>query len=335
MQARAAAQPAVIGAASRRATTSAMPPALARGDSAGTRGSSRPIACAYTSGGLTENPGRHIALTVAARLRSHDVNRAYPLSALLAFVLALACAGVVTGCSGDSDDAAQRLERSMEKSRTLGTRMSTNMTFKTGAETVRMRARATTEAGGRRMRMVSTLGGVEMEQYVDGSQMLMSVDSLPTNGAFPAGTRWLKFDMDELLKASGLDASMRELQQIDPTKAAALLNDADIKDAGSGRVRGVAVERYRATVALKDVAKTLGGKSKLPRAFTDGEVTVTLALDDEDLLRAFDMSGDIGPAKMTMDAEITSYSRDIRIAMPSGEGIYDMSGALGGLGDPA
>jgi hypothetical protein len=33
-----------------------------------------------------------------------------------------------------------------------------------------------------------------------------------------------------------------------------------------------------------------------------------------------------------MHAKITSYSREIRVQMPSGPGIYDMSGAGAGLG---
>ncbi len=259
------------------------------------------------------------------------MKRTVLLSAVL--VLGLVFTSVVAGCSSDSE-AAQALQRSLEKTRTLGSRMSMNMTFTTAGETMRMRARATVEAGGRRMRMVSTIGDIEMEQYLDGSTMLMSADSFPAGGGLPAGTRWLKFDLDELLKDSGVDTSMRDLQQMDPTKAAAMLKDADLKDVGSGRVRGVAVDRYRATVQMDDVLRALGGSdAKVPKELEDSTMTMTLSLDDEDLLRAFDMKGDIGPAKTAMDAVITSYSRHIRIRMPSDEGVYDATEALSGLSE--
>lgn len=257
------------------------------------------------------------------------MKRTVLLPALLALSLVFAGAVAVAGCSSDSE-AAQALQRSLEKTRDLGARMSMTGTFGAGGESVRMTSRMSVEPGARRMRMTSTIGGVEMEQYLDGSSMLMSVDAFPSSGAFPPGTRYLKFDMDELLKASGLDTSMRELQQMDPSKVAALLKDTELETAGSGEVRGVAVKRYRATIGLDDIAKQLGGDSDVADALKDGEMIVTLALDDEDLVRAFDMTGDIAGQKMSMKAEVTSYSRDIRVKVPTGPGIYDMSGALEG-----
>ena len=252
------------------------------------------------------------------------------LSALVACVLVLG--SVVAGCSADSD-AAQALERSHEKSRTLGSRMTMNMTMTDGGQTVRGRTQAVVERGGRRMRMTSTFGGVAMEQYLDGSSMLMSIDSLPLGGAspFPRGTRWLKVDLDELLKEAGLDTSMRELQQMDPTKLAAMLKDGEIEEAGSGRVRGVTVHRYRATIKLEDLVKSLGAKSsEISKAIKDSTMTVTLALDDDDLMRAFQMTGDMNGSQMTMDAVVTSYSRDIGVDVPSGAGVYDATEMLRG-----
>jgi hypothetical protein len=63
-----------------------------------------------------------------------------------------------------------------------------------------MRARATAEPGGQRMRQVSTLGGVEMAQYLDPARCSWA-STLPERRAFPPGTRWLRFDLDELLRA--------------------------------------------------------------------------------------------------------------------------------------
>ena len=124
---------------------------------------------------------------------------------------------------------------------------------------------------------------------------------------------------------------MRELQRMEPTKAA-LLEDADLEDAGSGRVAGVAGGRYRATAGLRDVAEAFGRQRQGSCRLQERRRDDALALDGENLLRAFDMSGDIGPSKMTMHAQMTSYSAT-SVQMPSGRGIYDMSGALAGRGE--
>lgn len=266
------------------------------------------------------------------------MTRSTILSALLVALTAL----VLAACSAeDQDRVAQTLERAAKATKGLGMVVTTTGTVSVDGISQQLRSRAAIAPDGRRARISAQTGGLSLEQYLDGRFMLMSVDSFPGagGGGLPPGTRYVKLDLDKINKSMGLDATLNELRSLDPRRAAAMLSDvAEVRPAGSGTIGGVRVTRYSANVDLEEMAKALseGGDTKrLKQLFgKDAKMRMEIALDAEDRIRGFGMNGDLGPMQMDMDAVVGSYSRDLKVAVPS-QGVYDVTstvvGALDGL----
>lgn len=200
-----------------------------------------------------------------------------------------------------------------------------------------MRSRATIEPDGRRARITTRFGAMSMKQYIHGRFMLMSVDSFGgADTMMPAGTRYMKFDIDKVGRSMGIETSMSEMQSLDPRRAAEMLSDvAEVRSAGRGTLGGVPVTRYSATVNNEELAKALsggGGLEGLGKAFEHGEMLVEVAIDGDDRIRGLRMTGDMGPAKVDMNAEITSYSRNLKVKIPS-QGVHDVTDAVVGAMD--
>ena len=269
------------------------------------------------------------------------VTRSTILSALLVVLTALALAACSTE---DEDQVAQTLDRAAKATKGLGMVVTTTGTVSVDGISQQLRSRATIAPDGRHARISTQTGGLSLEQYLDGRFMLMSVDSFPGagGGGLPPGTRYVKFDIDKINKSMGLDATLNELQSLDPRRAAAMLSDvAEVSSAGSGTVGGVRVTRYSANVDLEEMAKALskgGDTTRLKQLFgKDAKMRMEIALDAEDRIRGYGMNGDLGSMKMDMDAVVGSYSRDLKVAIPS-QGVYDVTstvvGALDGLKQP-
>ena len=256
------------------------------------------------------------------------------LSALLVLL-----AGIVLGaCSAAEEDrVAQTLERAAKATKGLGMQMT--MTGTVGVEGISqsLRSRATIAPDGRHARIVTQVGAMSMRQYLDGSFMLMSVDSFGGAGTMvPPGTRYMKFDVDKVSESMGIDTSMTEMQSLDPRRAAEMLSDvADVRSVGRGTLGGVPVTRYSATVDIEEMAKALsedGDLKGLGKLFADGEMLVEVAIDGGDRIRGFRMKGDMGPTKLDLQARITAYSRDLKVKIPS-QGVYDVTKAVVGAVD--
>ena len=259
-------------------------------------------------------------------------------SRLLSALLVLLAGIVLAACSAaEKEQVAQTLERAAKATKGLGMQM--KMTGTVGVEGISqtLRSRATIEPDGRRARITTQFGAMSMKQYLDGSFMLMSVDSFGGAGTMlPPGTRYMKFDIDKLGESMGIETSMSEMQSLDPRRAAEMLSDvAEVKSAGRGTLGGVPVTRYSATVNNEELARALsedGGLKGLGKAFENGEMLVEVAIDGDDRIRGFRMKGDMGPTKVDMNAEITSYSRSLKVRIPS-QGVYDVTDAVVGVMD--
>jgi hypothetical protein len=246
----------------------------------------------------------------------------------------LLCGALLTACSADERDQIQaKLERAAQATKDVGQRITMSGSISVDGQSQTLRSRAAIQAGARRAHVSTQIGAMTFDQFLDGTTMLMSVDSLSTSGPWPAGTRYLKFDLDKLGAAAGLDTTLRDLQSLDPAKAASLLGDAaEDVTLRRGKVRGVAVERYSARVRIDKLARSLaGGKAgALGDALEDAVMTVEVAIDGDDRIRGFAMGGTIGPMTMRMRGEVTAFDRDLRVALPS-TGIYDVTDAIAGL----
>lgn len=95
------------------------------------------------------------------------------------------------------------------------------------------------------------------------------------------------------------------------------------------------VTRYSATVNLEEMAKALsedGDIQGFAELVGDAEMLVEVAIDGDDRIRGLRMKGDMGPTKVDMNSQITSYSRDLRVAIPS-QGVHDVTEAVVGAVD--
>lgn len=262
------------------------------------------------------------------------MSRSTILSALLVVLAAL----VLASCTAaDEEQVAQTLQRAAKATEGLG--MVVTMSGSVSGEGISqpLRSRATIAPDGRHARMSTTVGGLSLDQYLDGHFMLMGVDSMPGAGMnLPPGTRYLKVDVDKVNKSVGIDTTMSEMQSLDPRRAAAMLSDAaEVKSVGSDTIGGVKVTRYAADVDLEQMAKALSkgaDTSRFSKMLGDAEMRMEIAIDGDDRIRGFGMKGDMGPAKYEMDAVVQSYSRDLKVTIPS-RGVYDMTAAITGAFD--
>ncbi|HEV2787492.1 MAG TPA: hypothetical protein VGV67_13930 [Solirubrobacteraceae bacterium] len=261
------------------------------------------------------------------------------LSILSALLVALATL-VLAACSGEEQDqVAQTLDRAAKATKGLGMVVTSTGTVSVQGISQSLRSRATIAPDGRHARISTQTAGLSLEQYLDGHFMLMSVDSFPgaAAGGLPPGTRYLKFDIDRVNKSVGIDATLREMQSLDPRRAAAMLADvAEVKSVGSGTVGGVEVTRYSADVDVEQMVKALskgGDDERLAKLFADdAKMKLEIALDGEDRIRGFGMKGDFVGMKMDMDAIVGSYSRDLEVKIPT-KGVYDATAAIVGAMD--
>ena len=244
------------------------------------------------------------------------------------------CGGLLGACSADErDEIARTLERAAKATNSVGQRVTMTGSISVDGQSQALRSRAAIEAGARRARVSSQFGPMKFDQYLDGTTMLMSVDSLPSGGPWPAGTRYLKFDLDKLGRAAGLDTTLRDLQSLDPGKAAKLLGDAaEDVTLREGKLRGVPVKRYSARLRLDKLTRSLsgGGANGLPDEVEQAALTVEVSIDGDDRIRGFAMGGAIGPMTMEMRGEVTAFERDLKVAIPT-TGVYDITDAMKGL----
>jgi len=250
-------------------------------------------------------------------------------------------AGLLGACSAaDQGRVADTLRKVAAASKGLGMRVSLTGTLSAGGAVQPIASRATIAPGGRRAKITTEIAGTVLRQYLDGHFLLMNADAFPSAAVAPPGTRYLRFDIDAVNRSVGIDSTLRELQQIDPGRTAALLAKvADVKDVGTGTIRGVDVTRYSATVNLGKLVRELSnGESakQLPAMFGDSDMRIELSIDKHGLVRGYRMAGTIGPARMDLEGEVTTYSRDLKVEVPSGPGVYDITddvvGALAGAG---
>lgn len=283
---------------------------------------------------VTDIRPSHLREGAARPYDRRPVSRSRLLSALLVLL-----AGVVlTACSAaDQEQVAQTLERAAKATKGLGMKMTMTGTMAVDGSSQSLSSRATIAPDGKRTRIDTRIGAMSMQQYFDGSSMLMSVDSFGgANTMMPPGTRYMKFDIDKVGSSMGIDTGLSTMQSIDPRRAAAMLSEvAEVKSAGRGTLGGVPVNRYSATVDLEKMMKALsddGDVDGLAELFADGEMFVELAIGDDDRIRGFRMKGDMGPAKVDMKAQVTAYSPDLKVEVPS-QGVVDVTEAIVGATD--
>jgi hypothetical protein len=257
---------------------------------------------------------------------------------LLPAILVLALAGL-PGCgeaekrskTPDRSSDSQVIARAVKASNGLGMHVTSTGTVTIGGEKLPVRMRMSIAPGGR-MKVHNVTNGVEIEQYVDSRYMVMSVDGLASTEGLPPGTRYIRMDLERIRQSEGIDSGLRDVQTMDPARVLTVFSHlTDVKNAGPGSVGGVPVTRYRAKLSLGDIARAIDKDGKLPnlpRAVRDAVIAMELSIDGDDKLRGFAEQATIGPMRIDLTGVVTSFARDIVVDVPSGDGVYDITGAV-------
>jgi hypothetical protein len=103
-------------------------------------------------------------------------------------------------------------------------------------------------------------GDVRVEEIIDGLVIYMRTDALAQ--ALPSGKKWLKIDLVEAGRQSGVDVGA--LQQLggsgDPTQFLSYLAKAgDVRKVGAEDINGTPTTHYHATIDFAKLAKSAGG----------------------------------------------------------------------------
>jgi hypothetical protein len=103
-------------------------------------------------------------------------------------------------------------------------------------------------------------GDVRVEEIIDGLVIYMRTDALAQ--ALPSGKKWLKIDLVEAGRQSGVDIGA--LQQLggsgDPTQFLSYLAKAgDVRKVGAEDINGTPTTHYHATIDFAKLAKSAGG----------------------------------------------------------------------------
>lgn len=178
----------------------------------------------------------------------------------------------------------------------------------------------------------------------DGFVFYMSFPAL--SQVLEGDKEWIKFDLEELGKAQGIDLSQfTQFGQADPSQALQYLRavSGEVKDEGSEEVRGVSTTHYAARVDLRkfpdvlpedqrEAAKKavdslidqLGGRSELP---------MEVWIDDQGLIRRqrFDFSFEPqGAAKFSFryDIELYDFGVEVDVEPPPAENTADFTELL-------
>lgn len=176
------------------------------------------------------------------------------------------------------------------------------------------------------------VGPATMEMIGDGTTMYMRMDKVL--GQLPGGKEWIEVNPfggvseEELMVGGGGDAES-SLQMLSATGG--------VEEMGREKVRGVATQRYRATLDLTAVSEVLRDEDKdeLADQFDEyvamgpGAPTVEVSIDAKEIVRRFrmvmEMPATDGDPSMTMDMrmELFGFGAEPEIELPDPSRVLD------------
>jgi len=260
-----------------------------------------------------------------------------PALRMLSAIVVAAGVTVALAACGDDDRRSGALGRAAAADSPFGVRYTyrTRLTDKGPAH--RFRGYGQAEADQHRSRVVLVGLGIRGETIVDG-------DDEYTGGDFAAAAlvagpsrqvRWTKLDRSKFLDAGYIDKLCgAEL----PAKVAGVLADSDptVQRLGAANVGGRPVQRYRVTTTYGRVLDVLAGDddaSGCDKQDRAGELVADLWVDRHDLIRRVRLRYRVGGTSVVETRTISSYDRDVRVAVPSGPGVADVTDEILKLAD--
>jgi hypothetical protein len=276
----------------------------------------------------------------AARGHWRDVAVKLPKPRLVTVVCAAGLAIAVSGCgarAGGGDPLAAVLERAAAADSSFGVRYSFRSRLTDDEGTHRLHGHGQAEADQRRDRMVMVDHHMRGEMIVDGhdeysggSFALAELLDSPSRDV-----RWTKLDRSRLLDAGYIDKLCGpEL----PTKIAGVLASSSptIEKLGAAHIGDRRTLRYRVTTTYGRVLDTLAGDddaSSCDEHDRAARFVAELWIDRHDLVRRVRLRYRLVEGLSVETRDITSYDRAVRVTVPSGAAVGDVTGAVLKLAD--
>jgi hypothetical protein len=256
----------------------------------------------------------------------------------LSVAAAIGCAAGLIGCgSGAGDRPASVLDRAAAADSSYGVRYTFGGRFTDTGGTLRLRGYGQAQADQRRTRTVSRGDGLRGETIIDGHDEYSGGD-FAVAGLLASETRnvrWTKLDRARFLDAGYIDKLCgAEL----PAKIAKVLADSDpaIEKLGPARVGDLRTQRYRVTTTYGKVLDVLAGDedaSDCPKDARAARLTAELWIDRRDLVRRVRLRYRLDDGATVETRDITSYDPEVRVTVPSGPTVRDITDTMLNLAD--
>jgi len=270
---------------------------------------------------------------------------------LVAVVVALA------GCGGDTLSLDPVADAATKTSQAGSSRVAFQMTMKGAGQTFSFNGRGIFAydelRGSMTMDMSSVVPGsgeAVIELRMLGSMMYMRLpDVLTGAGGLGQGKKWIGFDLDKTLEASGLGALDLSQQQQDPSQVLNLLrtSSTEVKEAGKADVRGTETTRYTAKLDMRKAIEATADQFGLTKAQSEdlrraaetlmkqagaAMLPVEVFVDDAGLLRRMvmklSMSIDGKQVSMKMLTDYFDFGVEVDVHAPPAGQVVDVTDSI-------
>jgi hypothetical protein len=240
----------------------------------------------------------------------------------------------VSGCGagGGGDPLVSVLERAAAADSSFGVRYSFRSRLTDNEGTARVHGYGQAEADQRRDRTVLVARNTRGEIISDG-QDEYSGGSVSLAGLLESSSRkvrWSKLDLSRLLDAGYIDRLCGA--QLPAKVASALaMSDPTIQKLSPARVGGRRTLRYRVTTTYGRVIDALAGEhdaSQCDQHDRAARFTAELWIDRHSLIRRVRLRYRLVDGLSVETRDITSYDRTLRITVPSGPTVGDITDVL-------
>ncbi len=267
----------------------------------------------------------------------------------------------VGACAGDGEKTPQQVLAAApaETVQARSSKVALNVSVDGGAETVDFKGDGVFDFQAQRGRLVLDLSSLGIPGASGTTEILFNKDlifmKLPFDLPQLKARPWVKIDLRDLDKLSGIDVSqLRQIQSNDPTAALNYLRGVTdrVQVVGRDDVRGQATTHYKALIDLKKAAREVPSQLKdditqiigqLGRETIDSDVWI----DDEGRLRKLQYSVDLSkvdlPTKkgeaaptgiLTATFELFEFGTDAAADDPPPDQVTDLKELIGGHSAP-
>jgi hypothetical protein len=266
---------------------------------------------------------------------------------LLPVLLICALAPLAAACGAEDDvtSAVDPVAQAATKTQNAGT-VEVAMTGKVSAagQEIPLKGEGAFDLKGKRGHVTVTTsvpgkGDVEIEEIIDGLVLYMRSDAFASG--LPGGKKWLKIDLKEAGKKTGVD--LAQLQQLsggssDPTQFLTYLSKAgDVKKVGSEDINGTPTTRYHATIDFDKLAGSAGDAASSVRQLEKlsglKELPTDIWIDGDQRVRRQTVSIAIKqpvPTKFDLTIDYKRFGVPVDTTAPPADETADFSDITGG-----